>query len=96
MAAQELITILERTVTGCRCCTIDASTNPLLPPFLAQADLENARHFLDRAAEQNLVGQRECHHTQRTSSLSSAGTFEATLRYFKCHHEQSSRSYTSR
>ena len=37
MAAQELISILERTVTG------------------SQADLENARNFLAKAAEQNLV-----------------------------------------
>lgn len=37
MAAQELINILERTVTG------------------SQADLENARNFLAKAAEQNLV-----------------------------------------
>ncbi|CAF0896665.1 unnamed protein product [Didymodactylos carnosus] len=37
MAAQELITILERTVAG------------------TQADLENARNFLSKAAEQNLV-----------------------------------------
>lgn len=37
MAAQELINILERTVTG------------------SQADLENARNFLSKAAEQNLV-----------------------------------------
>jgi importin subunit beta-1 len=36
MAAQELISILERTVTG------------------SQADLENARNFLSKAAEQNL------------------------------------------
>ena len=55
MAAQDLINILERTATGCTCTDrfiiwITNSDSFLL----AQADLENARNFLAKAAEQNL------------------------------------------
>jgi hypothetical protein len=54
MAAQEIINILERSVTGCRC--LDLEFDKTISEFiLAQADLENARNFLAKAAEQNLV-----------------------------------------
>lgn len=54
MAAQELINILERTVTGCMY-SIRIERLLITDFYLAQADLENARNFLAKAAEQNLV-----------------------------------------
>ncbi len=56
MAAQELINILERTVTGCRSFELSHLRIYRSIYLLAQADLENARNFLAKAAEQNLVG----------------------------------------
>jgi hypothetical protein len=56
MAAQELINILERTVTGCRFFELSFMKYIDQFIFLALADLENARNFLAKAAEQNLVG----------------------------------------
>lgn len=59
MAAPQLIDILERTVTGCKFLFVlwCISTVALYFLRLAQADLENARNFLARAAVENLVSE---------------------------------------